>query len=99
MKSMFIKKYTGMLEPVLHTLKYVNDVNNVHMEKFLSVYQLHTENRIPWVKSYKTLLRYVSNDYTHILKPVRKGTGSATRYFVSEKNLNTFLKKFRENKL
>jgi len=95
MKTVFIKKYTGMLEPVLHTFRNVNDVNNVHMDKLLSVHQLHTENRIPWVKSYKTILRYVSNDYSHILKPAVKGTGSAKRYFVSEKDLKNFIKKFQ----
>lgn len=65
----------------------------------LPVHQIWKENRIYWVKTYKTLLKYVSKDYTDIFKPITKGTKSGKRYFVPEENLVEFIRQFEANEL
>jgi hypothetical protein len=69
------------------------------MKSILSVREIWRSKKIYWVKSYKTLLRYVSHDYYHILKPIVKGTGSGRRYFVWETDLDNLLKKFENSEL
>jgi hypothetical protein len=69
------------------------------MKKVLTAHQIHLNQMIPWVKSYKAVLNYISNDYKHILKPITKGTESGTRYFVPEKNIKRFVHMWETNKL
>jgi hypothetical protein len=69
------------------------------MKKMLSAHEVWKDNRIYWIKSYRTLLRYFSSDYKHILKPIVKGAGPAKRYFIEESNLNRLIKKFEDSKL
>lgn len=68
-------------------------------KKLLSVHEIWKTKKIYWVSSYKTLLKYVSKDYTDILKPIIKGRQSGKRYFVTEKNLDNFIENFENNKL
>jgi hypothetical protein len=68
-------------------------------KKLLSVHEIWKTKKIYWVSTYKTLLKYVSKDYEDILKPIVKGSKSGKRYFVSEENLNLFIKKFENNEL
>ena len=68
-------------------------------EKLYSAREIWKENKIPWVKTYKTILRYISEDYKDVFDPITKGEGTGKRYFVKEENLNRFLKKFKNNEL
>lgn len=69
------------------------------MKKALSAYEVWKSGKIYWIKSYKTLLRYLSSNYRHILKPITKGSGPAKRYFVDESRLDQLIKKFEDSKL
>jgi hypothetical protein len=69
------------------------------MKNMLSAHEVWKSHRVYWVKSYRTLLRYISSDYKSILKPIVKGSGPAKRYFVEESNLNQLVKKFEDSKL
>ena len=61
--------------------------------------QIFDKKRIYWVKSYKTLLKYISEDFKDVLKPTVIGKGKGKRYYIKEERLNDFIKKFEENKL
>lgn len=67
-------------------------------KKLLTVHQIFEEKRIYWVKTYKTLLKYM-DVYKHILEPTIVGKKSGKRYYIKEENLNKFIKKFEENNL
>ena len=67
-------------------------------KKLLTAHQIFCDKKIYWVKTYKTLLKYMDK-YKHILKPTVVGEKSGKRYFVSESNLNEFVRKFEENNL
>jgi len=69
------------------------------MKEILSVNQIHKQRKVYWIHSYKRLLFYVSKKYRHILKPKVKGEDSATRYYVTEQNLERFIKAFENNRL
>ena len=68
-------------------------------EKLYSAREIWEKNKIPWVKTYKTILKYISEDYKDVFSPITKGAGTGKRYFVTEENLNKFLKKFKNNEL
>ena len=68
-------------------------------QTLLSVHQIWKSERIYWVTTYKTLLKYISKDYVKIFKPIVKGSRSGKRYFVSEENLEKFIKMFENNEL
>ena len=71
-------------------------------EKYYTVHEIWKEKMIPWVKTYKTLLKYVSEEHIEIFKPMIRDSAkgiSGTRYFVSETNLNEFIKRSKENSL
>lgn len=68
------------------------------MRKIYSARQVHESGIIYWIKTYKTLLRYLK-DYEHILKPIRTGSNSGRRYYVSEENLKEFVRMFDNNEL
>ena len=63
----------------------------------VSVHQLLQSKLIHWLKSYKTLLKYVSVEYVDIFKPTVLGTTTGTRYYVEVENIIEFLKKFDNN--
>lgn len=54
---------------------------------------------INWIESYKALLKYVSEDYKYIFKPIAVGTNSGTRYHVHVSSIVEFLYRFQNNKL
>jgi len=72
---------------------------NTNQDKLYSAREIWAQNKMPWVKTYKTILKYINKDYKHILKPITKGFGTGKRYFVTEKNLSLFLEKFNNNEL
>jgi len=68
-------------------------------KKLLSVHEIWKSKKVYWISTYKTLLKYISKDYVDIFKPIVKGSRSGKRYFVSEEDLNIFIKKFENNEL
>lgn len=54
---------------------------------------------ISWIRSYKTLLKYVSESYKDIFNPVIIGEGSGTRYYIEVDNVVKFLYKFENHEL
>lgn len=70
-------------------------------KELLSVHEIWQHNYIYWIKTYKTLLKYISKDYVDIFKPILKaGKGrSGKRYYVARENLDNFIKKFENNEL
>lgn len=54
---------------------------------------------IRWIKSYKTLLKYISENYKDVFKPKIKGTRSGTRYYIEIDNIVEFLFQFENNNL
>jgi len=54
---------------------------------------------ISWIRSYKTLLKYVSENYKSIFNPVVIGEGSGTRYYIEIDNVVEFLYKFENHEL
>ena len=69
------------------------------MKKLLSAHEVWRSQKVYWVGSYKTLLRYIADDYRHILKPIVKGKDSARRYYVQESNINELLRRFENSEL
>jgi len=65
----------------------------------LSVHQIWKSKKIYWIVTYKTLLKYISKDYVDVFKPIVKGSKSGKRYFVTEDNLQEFVRKFENNEL
>jgi len=68
-------------------------------KKLMSVYQVWLSKEIYWIKTYKTLLRYISEDYVDIFQPIVTGKKSGKRYFVSSDKITDFINKFETNKL
>ncbi|MFA5395700.1 MAG: hypothetical protein WC346_06740 [Methanogenium sp.] len=68
-------------------------------KKLLSVHEIWKSKKIYWIVTYKTLLKYISKDYVDIFKPIVKGSRSGKRYFVTEDNLQEFIRKFEGNEL
>ena len=68
-------------------------------KKPLSIHQLWRSKKIYWVDTYKTIIRYVSKDYTDIFKPIVIGSGTGKRYFVKAENIDKFVRMFENNKL
>ena len=69
------------------------------MESLYTARKVMESKRVYWVKSYKTLLYYISDKYRQILKPITKGSGSGKRYYIKEKNLAEFIRKFESSEL
>lgn len=65
-------------------------------KKLLTAHQIFQDKTIYWVRTYKTLLKYISKTYKHILKPTVVGKKSGKRYFIREENLIKFIKRFED---
>ncbi len=73
--------------------------NTMKNNELLSIHEIWKSKKIYWVKTYTTLLKYVSKEYVNIFKPVSVGRKTGKRYFVKEENLNKFIQMFENNKL
>ncbi len=60
--------------------------------------QIQKQNIIYWRVSYKTLRKYL-DCYQHILKPIKTGKRSGSRYYIAEENLKEFVRMFEHNEL
>lgn len=65
----------------------------------MSARDIWKSKQIYWITTYKTLLKYISVDYTDILKPIIKGSDSGKRYYIKKENLDKFIKMFESNQL
>jgi len=68
-------------------------------KQLVSIHKVWKNNDIYWIKTYKTLLKYVSNDYKDIFQPIIKGKRSGKRYFLSSDKIKEFVNKFENNEL
>jgi hypothetical protein len=78
--------------------------SEVQEKKLMTARQIWASKKIYWIKSYKSLLKYISEDYKHIFKPIEKspvGEKSFTgkRYYVKEENVDEFVRMFENNEL
>lgn len=70
------------------------------MEKeLMTARDVWKSKKVHWATTYKTLLKYISEDYVDILKPITKGHKSGKRYFIKRENLDKFIELFEANKL
>lgn len=65
----------------------------------MSARDIWKSKKVYWITTYKTLLKYIKDDYTDILKPIVKGSKSGKRYYVKKENLDEFINKFETNQL
>lgn len=63
-------------------------------QTLLTARQIWASRKVHWVTSYKALLKYISKDYAEIFNPIMTGTRSGKRYYVTEENLDRFVKMF-----
>lgn len=68
-------------------------------EKLMTIHQMWKNNNIYWIGTYKTLLKYVSEDYKDIFQPIVKGQNSGKRYYIKKENIDKFVKMFENNEL
>ena len=68
------------------------------MKKLYSLMQIQKQNIIYWRVSYKTLRKYLDY-YQRILKPIKTGKRTGSRYYIEEKNLKEFVRMFENNEL
>lgn len=68
-------------------------------KKLLTARQIWAAKKVYWITSYKALLKYISEDYIDIFKPIVKGSNSGKRYYVLEENIDEFIKRFENNEL
>ena len=71
----------------------------LEQKKLLTARQVWVSKKVYWITSYKSLLKYISKDYVDIFKPIQKGSFSGKRYFVTEENVDEFVRKFENNEL
>lgn len=71
------------------------------MTDLISVRELYLRQKefLPFKRSYKTLLKYVREDYKDVFKPVMMCKDSGTRYYVKEENVIEFKRQFLNNEL
>lgn len=79
----------------------VGGVTNNQNNNQISVRELYLRRKelLPVSWAYKTILKHVNINYPHIFKPTIKGDSQGKRYFVTEKNVKEFKKRFMNNKL
>ena len=68
------------------------------MKKMYSIRQIQEQKIIYWRTSYKTLRKYIDY-YRNILKPIKTGSRSGSRYYIAEENLLEFVRMFEQNEL
>ena len=68
-------------------------------EELLTARKIWKNKNIYWLKTYKTLLKYISSEYVDIFKPIVKGKKTGRRYFVKKENIDKFVKMFENNEL
>lgn len=68
-------------------------------KEVMSARDIWKSKKIYWITTYKTLLKYISVEYTDVLKPMIKGSKSGKRYYIHKKNIDEFIDKFEANQL
>lgn len=66
---------------------------------YISTRMLWLSGLVYWVKAYRTILTYVSTDYSSIFAPSVTGSRSGKRYLVSTESVVEFIYKFETNSL
>ena len=68
------------------------------MKKMYSLRQIQEQKIIYWRTSYKTLRKYIDY-YRNILKPIKTGSRTGSRYYIAEENVQEFVRMFEQNEL
>ncbi len=68
------------------------------MMKLYSLRQIQEQKIVYWRTSYKTLRKYIDY-YKHVLKLIKTGRRTGSRYYISEENLKEFVRMFEQNEL
>ncbi len=76
----------------------IQETSNQESE-YLAAYEIWKSKKIYWVKTYKTILKYISKDYSDILKPRIRGHKTGKRYYIKRENLIDFITRFENNQL
>lgn len=95
-KTEYAKKSKAAIKRSLKP--YIGDRTLISGREFW-LYCVGDNKPVRWVKSYKTLLKYISEKYADVFKPKIKGTGSGTRYYIEVDNIVEFLYLFDNNSL
>lgn len=66
---------------------------------YVSTRALWQSNVIYWIRSYKTLLNYVSIDRRDEFQPHEVGENSGTRYLIPVENITRFINNYESNLL
>jgi hypothetical protein len=87
-----------------HTIGDKDDIRRVVNLTFDNVPYVSTRvlwmsGLIYWVKAYRTVLTYVSNDYRSIFSPIMTGSRSGKRYLISTDSIVEFIYRFETNQL
>lgn len=70
----------------------------IEIPRIVTGHQLLKSELIYWVRSYKTLLKYIQKEYVDIFKPNIQGSTTGTRYYLHVENIIKFLEMFDNNK-
>lgn len=67
-------------------------------QKYLSLKALVQSQQIPWVTSYNTIKKWVTQDMKrdNILKVLKVDTGGNTRYYIKPKNVKKYIKALKK---
>lgn len=66
---------------------------------YVSTRVLWMSGLIYWVKAYRTILTYVSDDYRSIFSPIMTGSRSGKRYLIATESIVEFIYRFETNQL
>lgn len=91
------KREQELLDALRSELKpYVGDRTRISARE-LWMNCVGPDKSLSWIRSYKTLLKYVSEKYKDTFDPIIIGEGSGTRYYVELENVAKFLYKFENH--
>jgi len=68
------------------------------MKKMYTLRQVQQQKIVYWVSCYKTLRKYIDY-YQKILRPIKTGKRSGSRYHIADENLKEFVRMFEHNEL
>jgi len=68
------------------------------MKKMYTLRQVQQQKIVYWVSCYKTLRKYIDY-YQKILRPIKTGKRSGSRYYIADENLKEFVRMFEHNEL
>lgn len=76
-------------------------MNRIYPNKYYSLNEILKDNLFPWAQSLRTIKRFVETDAKekNILKAVRTGERSGTRYLIKGENIINYIANFEDGSL